>query len=303
MKLTHVLYEIIIKLWGLNPFKKKIAYLLKVINFPLSKFKKDLWYEGVFSVNYFNTNFKLYAEKNDKSALSIFWDGLANGWDAKSIEVWGKLAKSSSVVFDIGSNIGLYAIAAKTINSGCQVFSFEPSKKMFILLNENILLNNLDIVTSPIALSNFNGQIDFFDLDIPTAVASLKFNENLKSNENLITYTVDVTTLESFVTENNINQIDLISIDVEMNEPEVLEGMGGLIKKFKPNFIIEVLNNEIGAKIESYFIGLDYLYFAIDETVGLKRKEHLNRESELGLNHSFNFLICSKKSAVDLNLI
>jgi FkbM family methyltransferase len=303
MQLTHTLYKALLNLWGLNPLKKITATFLKISHFPLTKFKNDLWYEGVFSVHYFNTSFKLFANKNDKSTLSIFWDGIDHGWDAVSLQVWGKLAKKSSVIIDIGSNIGLYAIAAKKMNNSSKVFAFEPSNKMFNLLNKNITLNNLDIATYPVALSNFKGKIEFFDLDVPTAVASLKFNENLKNNENLITYNVDVNTIESFVQENNIHQIDLISIDVEMNEPEVLEGMGDLIKKFKPAFIIEILNDEVGKKVETFFMGLDYLFFEINEKDGLYRKNNLTREKEKKVDHSFNFLICTRQSAVELDLV
>jgi FkbM family methyltransferase len=303
VKLTHILYKIVIKIWEYNPFKKETALFFKTTNIPLKKIKNDLWFNGSFSVNYFNTKFKLISQKDDKSTLSIFWDNLDKGWDAKSIEIWGKLAKSSDIIFDIGSNIGLYAIAAKTINGNSIVYAFEPSRKMINILNKNIEVNRLAINVAQIALTNFNGQLDFYDLDSPTAVASLKLNQNLKSNENLISYKVNTSTLLSFVEEKNIQKIDLISIDVEMNEPEVLEGMGHLIEKFRPNFIIEVLNNEMGQRIESFFNDLDYLYFSIDEINGLTKQNKIARLNDLNVNHSFNFLVCSHKSAIHLNLL
>ena len=88
-----------------------------------------------------------------------------------------------------------------------------------------------------------------------------------------------------------------------MNEPEVLEGMGHLIEKFRPNFIIEVLNNEMGHRIESFFKDLDYLYFSIDEINGLTKQNKITRLNDLNINHSFNFLVCSHKSAIDLNIL
>jgi len=265
---------------------------------------RDLWFEGVFNVSIQDHCIKLFASKGDYSTHSIFWEGLDGGWDAQSIKLWSELSKYSNVIFDIGANIGLYALVAKTANPESKVYAFEPARKTIGLLKKNVIANKIDISVIEKALSNSNGVVEFYDLDIPTAMSSLKNNENLMNNKNSVKYEVDVITFESFIQEHQIEKVDLISIDVEMNEAEVLEGMGDLIQKFQPNFIIEVLNNDVGAKIESYFENLSYMYFRIDEQSGLSRVNHLSRpDDEITVHRGFNFLICSGDiyNKLDLN--
>lgn len=306
MSVTHIIYKIGIGTWNVLPFKKRFALLIKSLRLPVEKLYCDLWFEGTFEVGFNENHFNLVGTRDDKGTLEIFWKGLEQSWDAVSIKVWGKLAKDAKVVFDVGANMGLYSIAAKTENPHCEVYAFEPSRKVLEKLKENIDANKYEIFVVPQALSNQNGSIEFYDLNNFTAVASLKPNENILSSEDLIKYDVKVSTMKNFVEANNIDRIDLISIDVEMNEPEVLEGMGELIGKFKPDFLIEVLNNEVGAKIEKYLSDRDYIYFEIDEERGLKKSERLSRNTETGnRSKSYNFLACKietvKKLGLNLN--
>ncbi len=301
MTFKSKIYKTALFFWGYYPFKLWTLMLLRFLKVPNRKFKTDLWFEGAFLVHGFFPKFKLICTKNDLSTLSIFWDGVDKGWDSQSLKIWARLSSRSSYIYDIGSNIGLYAIVAKTINNKAQVYAFEPSKKMNTILKNNIEINDLDISINTIAISNLNGNIKFFDLEVPTAVASLKLNDNLKSCDNLEEYTVEVNTFSSFIANNDILGVDLVSIDVEMNEPEVLEGMVDIIASCRPDFIVEVLNNEIGMKIEMFFKDLNYLFFEIDERTGLKKCERIHREHEV--SHSFNFLICKHSTAVELELI
>lgn len=42
-----------------------------------------------------------------------------------------------------------------------------------------------------------------------------------------------------------------MKIDVETHEPEVLEGVGEYLKKFRPSLLIEILDDEITAKVQN----------------------------------------------------
>ena len=293
MKLTTVIYKTAVKCWNIMPFKKLMAQAIRALRLPVDKLQRDLWFEGDFFVDFNNKNFKLNASRRDYSALGVFWDGLEKGWDAKSIYIWGELAKRANTVFDIGANIGLYALAAKTVNPSCKVYAFEPSEKILGILKSNVQLNNFDITVVPVALSNTKGETVFYDLSVPTAMSSIKYSDSLAKNKNLIEYRVNVNTFENYINEQEISQVDLVSIDVELNEPEVLEGMGGVIDRFRPDFIIEVLNNEVGDKIEQFFHGKNYSYYRIDEETGLIPVPHLKRESN-SKDNGFNFLICGR---------
>ncbi len=91
-------------------------------------------------------------------------------------------------------------------------------------------------------------------------------------------------------------------MDVELHEPEVLDGFGSLISQYRPDFIIEVLNNDIGFKIEPHFLNLNYLFYEINEVkMTIQLEEHLVRKNQTQSN-SFNFLICQLETAKYLNL-
>lgn len=262
--MKHLIFLLSIKIWSVTPFKQSILNLIKKTSLRFDPYYRDFWFTGKFKVNYFNSHFFLQGSKEDKGSLDIFWTGLETGWDAYSIELWGKLAKKSSVIVDIGANMGLYSLAAKCINPTSKVYAFEPSIKAGELLKKNILINNFDIEVKETALSNFNGNTTFYDLNTFTAIGSLKPNSNLVQKKHK-EYDVKVQTLKQFAREENLKRIDLIALDVELNEPEVLEGMGELLTEYKPDFIIEVLTDDIGSRIESFFADLNYHYFAIDE--------------------------------------
>jgi FkbM family methyltransferase len=280
-------------------FRRELAHLLRFVRVPVGKLSCDLWFEGPFKVSYMGTTFSLLSSREDKGTLDIFWSGLDKSWDATSIYLWGELARESKVIVDIGGSMGLYAMAAKVANPESEVYSFEPSRTAFEMLCKNIALNNLKIVAVPVALSNTKGEAEFYDLVSFTAISSLKLNENLRTSPGLIKYKVPVMTLADFVESKGISRIDLVSIDVEMNEPEVLEGMGDLIERFKPTFIVEVLRDDIGRQVQSYFEGKGYVYYSIVESSGICMTEALKAAAE---GSGYNYLICSKATAERLKI-
>lgn len=300
--MKHLIFRTIIALWKVVPLKLQLLKLIRKTQIDLSNYYRDFWINGIFEVRGSDTRFKLQATKDDKGTLEIFWKGLDNCWDAGSIKVWNKLARNSDVIFDIGSNMGLYCISAKAANPNAKVYAFEPSVRALKLLRKNIEINNLDIKVFETALSNTNSNSTFYDLDTHTAIASLKPNDNIIGCKNLNKYDVKTERLETFTEMNKIQKINLISIDVEMNEPELLEGMGPLIGDWKPDFIIEVLNNEVGAQIEKHFANHNYLYYSIDEeSKKLSPSIHLSR-SNSNQTKSFNFLVCKPSTAEYLEL-
>ena len=107
---------------------------------------------------------------------------------------------------------------------------------------------------------------------------------------------IETVTLNNFVKENNILRVDLMKIDVETHELEVLEGFSDYLNKFRPTMLIEILNNEIGAKVEKLIEGMGYLYFNIDENKGVHQTEHIIKSDY------YNYLLCDPKTAKELGL-
>lgn len=233
-----------------------------------------------------------YQVEND-----IFWAGLTTGWEKESLKLWINLCKNSDVILDIGANTGVYALVAKTINPNAKVFAFEPVARVFQKLKENIALNNYSIVPVEKAVSNAEGRAVIYDT-ATEHVYSVTVNKNLSSPETKVTETIiETTTLNSFIRQNKINKIDLIKIDVETHEPEVLKGFSEYLHHFKPTMLIEILNDEIGAKVDKLVRDLGYLYFNINETGTIRQVETITKSDY------YNYLICSSEIAAKIGLM
>jgi hypothetical protein len=78
---------------------------------------------------------------------------------------------------------------------------------------------------------------------------------------------VPVTTLDAYVEAHCLIEPDLLKIDVEMHEPEVIEGALGVISSSRPAILIELLSAELGARVGSLLP--TYVFFEVAEGHGL----------------------------------
>ena len=67
--------------------------------------------------------------------------------------------------------------------------------------------------------------------------------------------------------------------------------MGVYLKKFKPDILIEVLNNNIAFKLNKLFENLNYYYISIDD-----KKNKLKKISQIKKSPFYNILICKKET-------
>jgi FkbM family methyltransferase len=278
------------------PFKKEIYTAVKLVWQPDEKIFRHLHFKDVFRVDLDRRHsFKIH-HFGFQIENEIFWMGIRGGWEKKSMDVWIRLCSESSVIFDIGANTGVFALIAKTMNSNSSVYAFEPVKRVCEKLSKNIYLNGYDIKAVEKAVSDKNGSAIIYDT--PTDhILSVTVNKNLASKETVVVETeIQTVSLNSFIKENNISKIDLMKIDVETHEPEVLNGFSDYLDEFKPTLLIEILNDEVGERVERIIAGMGYLFFYIDESVGLKQVEHIKRYEY------YNYLLCSKEVAAKLRL-
>lgn len=278
------------------PFKKEIFASLKKTGLIPESMQWYLRFKGEFNISsQLGSTFKMYnpgffIENN------IFWNGIDDCWEKESLKIWQQLAANSNTIFDIGSNTGVYALLAKAANPSAQVFAIEPLPRIYRILEKNNVINQFNINCLNYALSDFDGEATFYDVDTLLGdVSSASLSKNFQQNQ--IELQVPVKKLASLVEELNLQQIDLLKIDVETFEPQVLKGFQPYLQQFKPALLIEVLEDKIGAQIEAAVQNLGYLYFDIDDERGLFQKEHITKSTH------FNYLLCSKEKAVALSLI
>ena len=289
-KLLHALYSLV-------PFKKPLLLFLKKMGTPPQWLYRHLHFKGKFNVNISPGKSFQLIHYGFEIENELFWKGFQDGWEKVSLGLWVQLCKNSDIIFDIGANTGIYAMVANTINGKAEVFAFEPVERVYDKLVKNCELNKFNTTCYQKAVSNFTGKAVIFDTE-EVHVLSVTVNKNLNAPSTPVKeYEIETITLKQVIEDNKLPRIDLMKIDVETHEPEVLEGMGEYLKKFQPTMLIEILNDEVGQRISQLISGIDYLYFNIDEDNGIRRVDTITHSDY------YNYLLCSKEIATELNLL
>lgn len=280
------------------PFKKQLFMLIRHLYRPAPSVYQHLHFKGIFNVKLErNKSFKIN-HFGDIIENELFWSGIEEGWEKVSLDLWIRLCKDANCIVDIGANTGLYALIGKAMNKKSKVYAFEPVVRVFEKLEFNNKINQYDIYCSPYAISNRNGNAIIYDIPNTDHIYSVTVNKNMFTPETpTIKTEIQTKTLDTFIKEQNIEQIDLIKIDVETHEPEVLEGYLNNLQKHRPSILIEVLNNEVGKKIEELVKKMDYLYFNIDENSGIRKVDSILKSDY------YNYLLCTKEVANKLGIL
>lgn len=280
------------------PLKKQLFVIAKKIFNPSENVYKHLHFQDNFSVRVDAAHSFKMRHYGFELENELFWRGLENGWEHLSVCLWTKLVKNANVIFDVGANTGIYSLIAKSLKPEARVYAFEPVERVFQKLEFNNRLNNFDIVCFDEALSNADGEAIIYDM--PTEhIYSVTVNKNINAPDvEVIPTKIKVVRLDTFIEQNDVKKIDLMKIDVETHEAEVLEGMGKYLNEFRPAMLIEILNDEVGRKVENLIGDLNYLYFNLDENSGSIRKVEKISKSDY-----YNYLLCDRKIAENLGLL
>lgn len=191
--------------------------------------------------------------------MSIFSDYI----DAvpEHFEIYRTFFSDNPSILDIGSCEGEEIIRFKRVFPLAKVFSFEPVKKNFSLLQKNVSDYNLsDVITHNLALSDFNGTSEIFVSSGTPNVEEKEWDYGNKSSSLLSPgeelkklfpwlkfegrETVIVARLDDIQSVSSQKYIDLIHIDVQGAEKQVIKGGMATFKKTGMVFI-EVENVEL----------------------------------------------------------
>lgn len=147
------------------------------------------------------------------------------------------MVRPGQVIFDIGGNIGDTTLHfAKIQNNKGKIYCFEPVPVLFDRLKKNIGLNSFtNISIQNMALSDKREDL-FFNLPKAQNSSGI-FLSNNPSEEGKKVHSLK---LDDFCSENKIDKLDLIKIDVEGFELRVLNGANETLQKFKPKMFIEI---------------------------------------------------------------
>ncbi|MGB0887728.1 MAG: FkbM family methyltransferase [Vicingaceae bacterium] len=226
------LLKSIAKLFRTTPhFKGKYRIgitLQKLLN------SKNNWATPEFFIQLKNKT-ELYIDVRSKTHSVPFWTGRR---DQKIIDLIQKMAPKNAVIFDVGANIGYYAIplAHHLKHKNVSVHAFEPVSTNFNSLTKGIERNNLQnfITVNKIALGNSNGEIEILVTEGGNSSnAVISFNDS-EFNAGLKKEMVPMTTVDNYIIEKSLTRCDIIKIDIEGAEIFFIQGGMQLIKKFSP---------------------------------------------------------------------
>lgn len=210
-----------------------------------------------------------------------------------------KFISSNDIAFDIGANIGEFSYCLSTIIKNGQVYSFEPQRRVFNIL-QGSLGNIQNIHLHNISLSNNDGYSTIYvpivkgRLSPTEASLDLHFNdlsgyEKIKKSEGHIKERIKTSTLDSFCLNYNIKKIDFIKCDTEGHELEILQGSIMCLSQFRPLLLIEIFPYVYEGHFEnvlSFLSKYNYVGYVISKTKN--NVCQLNRET-LRNSKGFNY--------------
>ncbi len=142
-----------------------------------------------------------------------------------------------NVVFDIGANVGNYSLLFKDLD--CNVYSFEPHPKNFKSLESSLKPYNR-IQTYNIGFSDTTSKsliYDYKNHDGSSHASIFKDVIQEIHQSDFVETEINLSTIDSFASEHNINTINLMKIDTEGNEFNVLKGAKEILQNGKVDFI------------------------------------------------------------------
>ncbi|GIW09739.1 MAG: hypothetical protein KatS3mg061_0796 [Dehalococcoidia bacterium] len=167
------------------------------------------------------------------------------------------------VVFDVGANVGEWASLVRSVNSDCEIHCFEPSRHTFERLVElrlpgKVALNNFGLSSNPgradLKIYSESGHNSIYDQPHDRCLG---------------TEQIELQTMEHYVVNSEIAQVDYCKIDVEGHELAVIRGMSSLLDEGRVKVIqFEYSKTYLPAEILlkdvfSCFRDLPYSFFKI----------------------------------------
>jgi len=173
--------------------------------------------------------------------------------------IFADVIKESSVVYDIGANVGFYTLlASELVKSKGSVIAFEPLPDNIHYLKKHIEMNkcqNVKIFETGVA--DFTGE-SFFATNSSRCEGSIAAAGPLR---------VNIIKLDDLVARDEIPVPDYIKIDVEGAELKVLKGAENILSKSSPVIFLATHGQEIHAQCCSYLRSLGYNLKSFDQHV------------------------------------
>ena len=168
------------------------------------------------------------------------------------------ITKSEPVIFDVGANKGQSITRYKKLFQNPIIHSFEPNIDEVNILKQKYI-NDKNLYLNNVAVGDKKGKLEFninalsghssFNNLIPNTTWIKKRSNSIKTDHN--NYTIkkvnaEIITLDDYVNEKNLKNIDILKIDTQGFEDKVLLGAQNLLKNNRIKLIqLELIFSEI----------------------------------------------------------
>lgn len=168
------------------------------------------------------------------------------------------------IFFDIGANIGTFSLYAAKKIKNIKVYAFEPFALNYAKLNENININQLDnqITALPIAV---NDKDSISTLNIGTfsqGTSGSQYNNSIDYQGQAFHPTFRQGcigfSLDSLIEKGYLPVPDYIKIDVDGNEPLIINGAKQLLQNEKLKSILVELHEQNVKEIVPYLESINF---------------------------------------------
>jgi len=245
---------------------------------------------------------------------------LTRTYEANTVELVRRITRPGMVALDIGANVGYYTRLLSTlVESSGHVLAFEPHPRSFALLRQNtVRLNNISLIE--MAVGHIEGRATLYDSLSESGGSSLRYDARQVADLRAVhrgqalaprivedlptaTYSVKTTSVDSYLSERHIREVNIVKIDIEGAELDALRGMEEIVQRSKQMAMFIELNPRTLRQFDSGPLELwSKLCDMNFEIMAINRKGRLtpltNRDSVLELAeriHGHVNLLCTKK--------
>jgi len=153
------------------------------------------------------------------------------------------------VLLDVGANTGIYSMkGARIVGDEGTVVSLEPNPVMLAALERNVRRNGYaNVRLRGVAASDRCGELSFYmNFGKPNSFSLVRAADCPSK------FSVLAVDLDSLLSWEHLDRVDLLKIDAEGAEAPILEGAATLIQKHRPVIIAEVTINQLDALPRGY---------------------------------------------------
>jgi len=190
---------------------------------------------------------------------------LGSSHEIDVIRMLPKLVAAGSVVYDIGANVGLFAVRfARLAGASGAVYCFEPNPVCVQFLQANLTryaVGDYRIIPSPVLDAQYTIPLTInvgnsHLAAIPNPAADFKTGHRIL---------VEGDALDSFVRRYGLREPTLIKIDVEGAEGAVVAGMTTVLKEARPALLMELHGAKAASETLTALDGVDYSYVELSK--------------------------------------